>query len=244
MVNNKLVILASLATLASTPTTGADGLHSSLSFPQCTSAELSSNSHDDETLEYEVLRKGKKIGTHRIMFNQTDRGLKVTAKTKMKVSILFVPVYKYEYVSEELWCGGELLSVETRVNDNGTRSTTALVNDGETYTAHAGGETYKLTDDFFTTNHWNPDVVQTDTLFNTITGELNEVTFEEAGEARLETKLGEKQVTRYSVDGQLTINTFYDRSGNWSGMAFEHKDGSPIEFRCIKCGAPKTLEAS
>lgn len=43
MVDAKLVVLASLATITSN-TVGADGLHSSLSFPQCTNAKLSSNS--------------------------------------------------------------------------------------------------------------------------------------------------------------------------------------------------------
>lgn len=243
MVDHRLVILGSAALLTST-LTSADGLHSSLSFPQCTGTELSSNYSPQDVLEYEVLRKGKKIGTHSIRFNKTNHGLKVTAKTKMKVSVLFVPVFKYEYISEELWCGDDLLSVETRVNDNGERSETVAVREGNTFVAQAGGKIYELPDDFFTTNHWNAEVIDTTTLFNTITGEVNEVTFQRAGETVMDTADGEKNVTRYSVDGQLTINTFYDQSGNWSGMAFKHEDGSPIEFRCIRCGIPGSVDVS
>lgn len=86
--------------------------------------------------------------------------------------------------------------------------------------------------------------MKTDKVFNTITGELNRVTYQPAGETMLATKLGKKAVTKFAVDGQLTINSFYDRAGNWSGMAFEHKDGSPIEFRCVKCGLPDRTTAS
>lgn len=60
MVNNRLVILASLAFVTSSPVS-ADGLHSSLSFPQCTDVELSSNFTQLDEMRYDVLRKGKKL---------------------------------------------------------------------------------------------------------------------------------------------------------------------------------------
>lgn len=245
MVKDKLVILASLAFLTSSPLS-ADGLHSSLSFPQCTDHGLSSNYSDIDALEYEVLRKNKKIGTHRIWFDETDTGTKVTTRTEMKVKLLFVTVFKYEYVSEELWCGNKLLKVETRVNDNGTRINTLAVNNDERFVAELNGKSYELPADFYTTNHWNAGVVKTDKVFNTITGKINAVSYQPTGEAILQTKLGEKAVTQFAVDGELAINSFYDHAGNWSGMAFEHEDGSLIEFRCLKCGLPdqKTASAS
>lgn len=238
MVNERLVLLASLALVTSSPVS-ADGLHSSLSFPQCTDTELSSNFPQNTEFEYDVLRKGKKIGSHRIQFARSDLGLSVTAKTKMKVKLLFVTVYKYEYVSEEVWCGDSLLGVQSRVNDNGSRSETLLRRDGSTYVVQKGDQTYTVGSDFFPTNHWNKNVIGARRLFNTITGELDTVSYSVAGSKTMDTKLGTKTVTQYSVGGDLPLQSFYDRSGNWSGMAFEHKDGSTIEFRCIKCGLPE-----
>lgn len=242
MVNRTLVTLASLAFITSS-SVSADGLHSSLSFPQCTDIGLSSNSSEDRELKYEVLRKGSKIGSHKISFDKTDEGLRVTAETKMKVKLLFVTVFKYEYVSEELWCGDELLKVETRVNDNGEKLYTLAVNEGGHFIATTEDRSYELPSDFYPTNHWNQGVVGTDKVFNTITGEIDTVAYQPAGETVLETKLGAKPVTKFTVQGDLEINSFYDKAGNWSGMAFEHPDGSPIEFRCIKCGLPKRSPA-
>lgn len=243
MVNNRLVILASLAFVASSPVS-ADGLHSSLSFPQCTDVELSSNFSQMEDMRYDVLRKGKKIGTHTIRFNTTDQGLKIQARTKMKVKLLFVTLFKYEYVSEELWCGDKLLSVQTRVNDNGEKLSTTLVHTDDGYVAETPSGTEVLTASFQSTNHWNIAVTTASHVFNTITGELNEVVYRPAREVALETKEGKKLVTEYEVTGDLMINSFYDSAGNWSGMAFDHNDGSPIEFRCVSCGSPNDLPTS
>ncbi len=242
MVNKTLVTLASLAFITSS-SVSADGLHSSLSFPQCTDIGLSSNSSDYQDFEYEVLRKGSKIGTHTISFDKTDEGLRVTAETKMKVKLLFVTVFKYEYVSEELWCGDDLLKVETRVNDNGEKLHTLAVNEGGRFIASTENKSYELPSDFYPTNHWNQGVVGTNKVFNTITGEIDSVAYQRAGEMVVETKLGEKPVTKFAVQGDLEINSFYDKAGNWSGMAFEHPDGSQIEFRCVKCGLPQTITA-
>lgn len=243
MVNNRLVILASLAFVTSSPVS-ADGLHSSLSFPQCTDVELSSNFNQLDEMQYEVLRKGKKIGTHTIRFDNTDQGLQVQAQTKMKVKLLFVTLFKYEYVSEELWCGDQLLSVQTRVNDNGQKTSTSLVHTDEGFIAQTPIGSNVLKANFQSTNHWNIAVTSTSQVFNTITGELNDVAYSPAREFTLKTKDGQKLVTEYEVTGDLNINSLYDAAGNWSGMAFNHKDGSPIEFRCISCGKPGNLPAS
>lgn len=240
MVNKTLVILASLAFIASSPVS-ADGLHSSLSFPQCTDIGLSSNFTEMEPLEFDVLRKGKKIGTHEIKFNKSDEGLKVRARTKMKVKLLFVTVFKYEYVSEELWCGNRLLTVKTSVNDNGKKSMTQLAAKGEGFLVQTDEEFRELSTQFYPTNHWNSDVVEASTSYNTITGKLNPISYTPTRETEMQTALGPKAVIEYAVEGEFSLRSFYDRAGNWSGMAFEHQDGSPIEFRCVKCGLPKQL---
>ena len=237
MVNNRLVILASLAFVASSPVS-ADGLHSSLSFPQCTDMGLSSNFTREEEMRYEVLRKGKKIGSHTIQFVPKPQGLQVTAHTKMKVKLLFVTVFKYEYVSEELWCGDTLLSAQTKVNDNGDKLETSLLRTEQGYSVNTPRGSEEIDVEFQSTNHWNINVTKANQVFNTITGELNNVSYLPVEDTSIDTALGSKPVTRYEVSGDLNINSFYDRAGNWSGMAFDHADGSPIEFRCIRCGQP------
>lgn len=185
---------------------------------------------------YEVLRNGKRIGTHEIRFERYGNALKVVAETNMKVKFLFITAYKYRYVSEELWVGGELQQVETRVNDNGKELFSSATRNGDGYKVARtdGGDVVPPA--FMTTNHWNDAAPRFSQLFNTITGKINDVTFTPVTTGDISTA---PQLTAdakaFSVRGELNINTFYDSSGNWLGMVFEHKDGSTIEFRCVDC---------
>lgn len=185
---------------------------------------------------YEVLRNGKRIGTHEIRFSRDGDALQVVAETNMKVKFLFITAYKYRYVSEEYWLGGELQRVETKVNDNGKELFSSATRNGDGYEVARtdGGSVIPLA--FMTTNHWNDDAPQFNQLFNTITGKINEVTFTPVAVPEI---TADQQLAidakEFSVRGELNINTFYDSSGNWLGMVFEHKDGSTIEFRCVDC---------
>ncbi len=185
----------------------------------------------DAVNHYDVLRNGKKIGDHEIRFSRTGNTLQVVSETRMKVKFLFFTAYRYHYLSEEIWNGGQLVSVTTDVNDNGKRISTLIAADGEGYVAtDADGNTKRIGSGFFTTNHWNVGVVAAETLFNTITGRLNAVQITGATEEAPRTDAFDLQVR-----GDLDIDTRYDVMGNWLGMSFYHDDGSLIEFLCTDC---------
>lgn len=176
---------------------------------------------------YNVYRKDKKIGTHEICFIAQDDQFLVRSETNMKVKFLFFTAYKYRYVSQENWADGMLQSVVTTVNDNGKKSNTQALKMGPVFQATNNKQSIRIDESFLTTNHWNARIAGQTHLFNTITGVLNAVQVEVLGETT--------EGIAYSVNGDLAINTRYDRQGNWLGMTFNHKDGSRIEFRCIDC---------
>jgi len=188
---------------------------------------------------YDVLRNGKKIGEHTISFHRQGDALQVTAETHMRVRILFITVFRYHYKSEENWCGNELMAVHTRVDDGGDIQQTQAVRteDGFRITRMADDQSNEQPADaeddyirgtFPSTNHWNMAAIEADHLFNTITGRLNRVEV-----SLMDTP--QPAFNRYAVRGELNINTFYDADGHWRGMAFDHTDGSRIEFRCTAC---------
>lgn len=202
----------------------------------CNTKNYTSQSIPDTPFEYEVRRKGKKIGSHTISFKETKEGLKVTAHTKMKVKLLFVTLYSYEYIGDDIWCDGKIVRVGSRINDNGKKWTVDAVLSNDQYTVTSDTGTSVLPAGSVPTNHWNMDVVRTDKLFNTITGKVDKVAVEPIGLEAVVAGKNTKQVQRYQVRGDLNIDTFYDANGNWSGMQFEHADGSAIEFVCKTCG--------
>lgn len=174
---------------------------------------------------YEILRKGKKIGTHTISFYDHGDTLKVLAETNMKVKLLFITAFKYQYTSEETWQNGELLRVKTSVNDNGKKFSTFVTRSGDSFLINAKDQETNIDDNCMTTNHWNKTTVNYDTLLNTVTGDTMPV----------EISVDDSDKNRFLVRGKLNIDTFYNEKGDWLGMKFEHPKGGKIEFRCIDC---------
>ncbi len=174
---------------------------------------------------YEVLRKGKKIGTHTISFYNDGDTLKVLAETNMKVKVLFITAFKYKYISEETWQNGELLNVKTSVNDNGKKFSTFVTRSGDDFLINTNDQETNISNNCMTTNHWNKTVVNYDALLNTVTGDVMPV--------KIDADTNDEN--RFLVRGDLNIDTFYNDRGDWLGMEFEHPKGGKIEFRCLDC---------
>ncbi|WCL53357.1 DUF6134 family protein [Gimibacter soli] len=166
---------------------------------------------------YDVYRNGKKIGEHSIRLQEDSGRLVADVRTRMRVKLLFVTVFRYDYASREVWCGDSLQQISTEVDDNGTDIKVELTADEIGVLENSHGR-------FATTNHWNPAAMQASALFNTITGKVNKVTIQPID-------AGQSGATTYAVTGDLNIRSTYDDDGNWLGMQFRHKGGSEIEFR-------------
>ena len=189
---------------------------------------------------YDVLRKGKKIGTHVISFYGSPEALKVQAKTHMQIDVMFITAFKYTYDSIERFCGTELQSVDTYLNNNGDERTVPVKLDASTADYVSGSKDGEITisDDFITSNHWNKSVTAT-AILNTATGLIDKVSISPPSLADAE------GIQTYAVRGDIDYDTRYDADGNWNGMRFEHPKGGMIEFICTDCrNTPAFGEAS
>ena len=148
--SNKRLIFASVSLLA-LMITNPVSLTAEKTMSPCQTEALSNS--------YDVLRKGKRIGSHTICFKEENDKLYVSAETKMKVKFLFFTAYRYQYVSREVWSNGSLNSVSTRVNDNGDKIATDAVRSQGSIKAKFEDTSSQIPFDFYTTNHWNSAAV-------------------------------------------------------------------------------------
>ena len=66
---------------------------------------------DDGVLNFSVMRKGDKIGSHRMVFTHSNDKTSVNITTRIKVKVLFVTAYHFEHNSRETWQGDQMTSL-------------------------------------------------------------------------------------------------------------------------------------
>ena len=96
-----------------------------------------------ERIAFKVFRNGTAVGTHELVFTQDGDNLTVLTNMAFVVTIAGIPIYHYHLVATEKWSGGVFRSVESKVNNNGTRLEVQ---------AHQTASGYEVVD----INHHNP----------------------------------------------------------------------------------------
>lgn len=198
-----------------------------------------------ERIAFEVRREGRRVGSHETRFERDGDRLTVSSEMQLKVKVLFITAYRFEYQSEEVWCGDAIQTVEANVNDNGDRISLVGRRQDEQMAIDRDDEAGTLIDgDLFPTNHWNEAVLRGDAVLNTITGRVNKVEIVPMGVEEIETTSGTIKATRYEYRGELETEAWYDDRGRWVKLRFAADDGSTIEYVCTTCGASDSGDAS
>lgn len=193
-------------------------------------------------LFFDIQRNGQKLGHHQVLFSNDDGDTIVRSTSKIRVEILFIPAYSFDYASTARWSQGRLVALTAQTNDGGNLSDVS---------AHAHANLMKITGSkgeataelgIFPTNHWHKGVTSKTRVLNTITGAINAVTIRNMGRMPITTERGKVNATHYVYAGDLQAEAWYDDAGRWVKLRFPGKDGSTIEFLCRKCqgGAVRT----
>lgn len=190
---------------------------------------------------FDVYRKGARIGSHTVQFNQDDALLTATSRFDISIRLLGLPLYAYSYTSRGSWRRGELIAIEAETNDDGTKSRVkaGLSDDasGDGMLSVFGPDSQSLVRvGIYPTTHWNPGVIGANKILNTITGHTNTVSMSDLGVEAVVTGGAQRQARHFAYRGELENHVWYDSNGRWVKMRFPGKDGIDIEYRCRKCG--------
>ena len=69
---------------------------------------------------FTVLRDGEPMGEHVLDAVQAGDGFEIAIDISLKVKVLGITAYRYEMTNREIWKGGRLVSLNSKVNDDGT----------------------------------------------------------------------------------------------------------------------------
>lgn len=82
-------------------------------------------------IDFDVYRKGEKVGYHRVRFHRDSKDLIVSSRFQLEISFLYFTAFEYLYEAEGRWRDGQLLHLEAAVNDNGTQLSLAAERSGD-----------------------------------------------------------------------------------------------------------------
>jgi hypothetical protein len=184
-----------------------------------------------DSVRYGIYRKNKRIGGHTLSFLTESNKTTVSVESRIKITVLKVPVYRFDYQSVETWKDGMLQEVTASVNDNGDKHTVAAKRSAQSMLLTDRDGNTSQSNVNYTSNHWNINVLQQDVLFNTLTGRANKVELETLGPETLTINKQAIQANHFRYAGDLDTEVWYDNFDRWVMLRFEGKDGSVIEYR-------------
>lgn len=213
----------------------ADSTISDLPDYACFTAAQASSVYSNPTI-YRILRTGKKIGKHTIRITGTGQAdsTRVEVVSRIRVTVLKVPVFSFDYRSIEDWQDGSLISVEASTTENAKTTKVSATRNGDSFVLRQNGSSQTVTGLEFSSNHWHPGVLGSKALFNTLTGKKNDVQIEKLGSTQLALPPGNINATHFRYTGSLEAEVWYDDTGRWVQLRFENDDGSEILYQLDK----------
>ncbi len=183
-----------------------------------------------DTTTYSIFRKGKKIGTHTLNIKAVNDRIEVSVDSKITVRILKVPVFRFRYISEEIWQDNQLTSVDSTTTTNKNVESAKLQNSGANSTLSYNGKSTESDYIAYATNHWNISAIEQSHLFNTVKGVKSSVKVTNKGNDLI--TIGDQQLAtnRFSYSGDLTVDAWYDENKRWVKLEFLGSDSNPVTY--------------
>lgn len=183
---------------------------------------------DQKALHFEVFRDGDPVGTHDITFS--DNGARVDIKTRIAVKMAFITVYRFEHDGHEQWRGDDLVALDSKTNDDGTRHQLAVKGaDGELEVT-GDGKTSTVPTPIVPASLWRNDIVHSDHILNTLDGRVMEVKVADMGVDRIDAGGHSVPAHHYAMTGGLQRELWYDDKGVLVKVRFRAKDDSTVEY--------------
>ncbi len=182
-------------------------------------------------LVFNIIRNGKDFGQHRLFFEKEADGTTfVDVEIDMEYSLGPINLFRYEHRNSELWQGDNIVALNSETYDDGdayqvqaewTQQGVDIIAQQNQYNAPAG---------IYSTNYWNPVILQADQLLNSQKGIIEEIKVTPKGTENITVQGRSVEAQKYQIEASVPIEIWYDiKTEQWVGLAFEVR-GSQIRY--------------
>lgn len=212
-----------------------------------------------DEMRFNVTRNQKPVGSYRVGFSGSESDWQVDSRMALDFKAFLFFSYRFRYQGLERWQGNQMLSFKSDIDRNGELSRTLLqrAQDNNGLPFWQGG-VWELADaeetqvppqalDVLTnasrnlalSNHYNRSIIGQNQLFNSLSGQLNQISLVKEQTETVSDGQSNVQAIRYRYTGDLEDTwVWYANDGRWLRMRFIADDGSTIQLNCERCYRP------
>ncbi len=160
---------------------------------------------------FQIIRDGSNIGLHTMEAYTSGKGFEIVIDIDIAVKVLGITAYRYKLQNREIWKGGEIVSVESMTNDDGTEDRARVRREGGVLkiagTRFSGDAPLSAV----TTSYYAQPFLKRTPWISTQSGDP--------------LKVGVAPVSGrpnwWTVSGELNTTLRYDQRGEWVGCEFD-----------------------
>jgi hypothetical protein len=184
-------------------------------------------------LDFAVERNNEQIGFHRIRFSRDGERLVVDTEVSIRVTALFVTVYRFSHRAREVWTGGRLVALDAETDDDGTPHRLSVRAEGGALHVMHNGDSSNVAAGLVPTSLWNKAATDQTVLLGTLRGDAMPTRVTRLGAERISGPEGELQADGFVIDASPDYKrwVWYDRTGRLVAVRLLGRDGSLVTYR-------------
>lgn len=180
---------------------------------------------------FSVLYKGRRIGSHSVLYAPETGGTRVDTEIRMLVKVAFITVFAFDHRSRETWRDGRLVSLQSEtVQDGGTLHVQGAATPAGFRVESKSGPFIASAACLTSNSLWTPAVLEQETLVDAQHGGVIGVSARRFAGERIVVGGVDLPATRYTfITPYLAGSIWYDADNAWVRGEFE-RDGAKIQY--------------
>jgi len=165
---------------------------------------------------FDVLMDGDLIGEHTFNLKEEGEFHQLLSNANFTVTLLSIPIYKYNHSSKELWSKDCLRTIEASTQDGGDQYKVLGKSEANIFKLIEPSKEAFSAECPMTFSYWNPIMLLQSKLLNVQTGEYTEVQIKSLGREIVKVRNENIEVDLYQLTGpKINIRLWYNDNKEW-----------------------------
>jgi hypothetical protein len=194
-------------------------------------ANTTVNTGSSKSWKFRVMLDDRPIGYHQVSINREQNRKTVHTQANFDVRILFIPVYSYDHQTRERWVDNCLVNINSTTDDNGEDYFINSKQSEQKLTLETREGMSSLEGCVRTFAYWDVDLLNSERLLNTQTGEYEDVEITDMGTGVLSFDGKEVEARQFRlIAEEMAIDLWYTKDMHWLALESVTESGAVLRY--------------